>query len=90
MAGFKAPPAAVEFLLISAEDYVDLGAYWIRATRTATEPVPLALPRSHLTTLSYPAPPPVPPPHPATNVELTAPCNKANLFQYSFTIINLF
>ena len=51
---------------------------------TTSKPIPLARPASHLATPFDPAPPPGCPADPAepTNVELTDPSNKVNLFQY--------
>ena len=54
------------------------------AVPTTSELIPLAHPAPHLATPFDPAPPPGCPADPAepTNVELTAPSNKVNLFQY--------
>ena len=83
MAALKVAPTVFDLLLISTEDYMDLKTYRTPAVPTASEPVPLARPAAHLATPFDPAPPgsradPAEP----TNVELTAPSNKVNLFQY--------
>ena len=54
------------------------------AVPTTSEPILLAHPASHLATPFDPAHPPGCPADPAepTNVELTAPSNKFNLYQY--------
>ena len=63
---------------------MDLKTYRTPAVPTASEPVPLALPASHLATPSDPAPLPgyLADPAELTNVELTAPSKKVNLFQH--------
>ena len=74
MAALKAAPAVIDLLYISAEDYMDRTP----AVPTTSEPIPLAHPASHLATPFDPAPPPGCP----VDVELTAPSNKVDLFQY--------
>ena len=80
MAALKTAPAVIDLLFISAEDYMDRTP----AVPTTSEPIPLAHPASHLAIPFDPTPPPGCPAYPAelTNIELTAPSNKVDLFQY--------
>ena len=80
MAALKAAPAVVD-LYNSAEDYMDLKAYRTPAVPSASERVPLARPASNLAPPFDLTAPPADPAEPI-NVELAAPSNKANHFQY--------